>query len=323
MSKYLKDVINILYKQRPDYVSGQYIAEQLKISRTAVKKIIDQLKSEGCEIDSINHKGHCLNTLPEKWYSGIVKPMLQANNVFDHIKVLETTPSTQIEAKQKLVGNSDTFLILSDEQTKGKGRFNRPWSSSKGKGLWMSIVLRPQVPFNMLAKFNLFLALGIRDAIQQYSDHHVSVKWPNDIYIDGKKVCGFLTEMVANSDGIEAVICGIGINMNHLPEDFTGELQQKATSVKIHAQSEFNRYEFLNTLVNNIEYRYNQFLEEPFATIRDEYINASNIWGRELKFTENDKQFYGEAKDIDEDGFLIVIDKDHNQHRLISADIDW
>ena len=154
MSKYSKDVVQMLYQHQPDYISGQFIAEQLSISRTAVKKVIDQLKLEGCQIESVNHKGHRLIQLPDKWYSGIVLPMLKAQNVFDHVEILESVNSTQLLAKQKLVGNTNTFLILSDEQTQGKGRFNRPWSSSKGKGLWMSIVLRPDVPFEMITKFN-------------------------------------------------------------------------------------------------------------------------------------------------------------------------
>ncbi|RIN22807.1 biotin--[acetyl-CoA-carboxylase] ligase [Staphylococcus succinus] len=322
MSKYSKDVIQMLYQYQPEYISGQFIAEQLSISRTAVKKVIDQLKIEGCKVESINHKGHRLIQLPEKWYSGIVLPMIKEQNVFEHVEVLETTESTQLLAKQKLVGNNDTFLILSDEQTKGKGRFNRPWSSSKGKGLWMSIVLRPNVAFDMITKFNLFMALGIRDAIQQFSNEQVEVKWPNDIYIKGQKVCGFLTEMVANSDGIEAVICGIGINMNHLPEDFSEDLSQKATSVRIHASEKINRYYFLQALVNHIEQRYTQFLNTPFSSIREEYIAASNIWNKQLRFTENGKQFFGEALDIDNSGFLIVIDENKEQHCLISADIE-
>lgn len=323
MSKYSKDVIQILYQHQPDYISGQFIAEQLAISRTAVKKIIDQLKLEGCEIESINHRGHRLIQLPEKWYSGIVQPIIQAQNLFKHIEVIESTPSTQILAKQKLVGNSDTYLILSDEQTEGKGRFNRPWASSKGKGLWMSIVLRPNVPFDTITKFNLFMALGIRDAIQKFSEKRVTVKWPNDIYIDGKKVCGFLTEMVANSDGIEAVICGIGINMNQSQADFTGELIEKATSIRINSNDIINRYYFLQALIKHIEYRYNQFISEPFSTIREEYIDASNIWNKKLKFTENGNQFLGKALDIDNDGVLIVIDNENQQHKLISADIEF
>lgn len=323
MSKYSKDVIQILYQHQPDYISGQFIAEQLAISRTAVKKIIDQLKLEGCEIESINHRGHRLIQLPEKWYSGIVKPIIQAQNLFKHIEVIESTPSTQVLAKQNLVGNSDTYLILSDEQTEGKGRFNRPWASSKGKGLWMSIVLRPNVPFDTITKFNLFMALGIRDAIQQFSKNLVTVKWPNDIYIEGKKVCGFLTEMVANSDGIEAVICGIGINMNQSQSDFQDELAEKATSIKINSNDTVNRYYFLQALVKHIEQRYNQFLTEPFSKIRKEYIEASNIWNKELKFTENGNQFLGQALDIDDNGVLIVTDTENKQHKLISADIEF
>ncbi|MBZ8173246.1 biotin--[acetyl-CoA-carboxylase] ligase [Staphylococcus cohnii] len=322
MSKYIKDVIQILYTNQDEYISGQFIAEHLAISRTAVKKVIDQLKQEGCEIESINHKGHRLIELPDKWYSGIVEPLIDEQKMFDHVEVIAQIDSTQILAKQKLVGNTDTFLILSDEQTKGKGRFNRPWDSSRGKGLWMSIVLRPKVPFEMITKFNLFMALGIRDTMQQFSNESVTIKWPNDIYIDGKKACGFLTEMVANSDGIEAVICGIGINMNHLAEDFQGELQLKATSLRIHANQKIHRYHFLEQLISQIERRYHQFLNQPFSTIRNEYIEASNIWNRTLKFTENAQQFQGEAVDIDEDGYLIVIDDQQIQHKLMSADIE-
>ncbi|NWK85368.1 biotin--[acetyl-CoA-carboxylase] ligase [Staphylococcus sp. GSSP0090] len=322
MSKYSKAVVNILYQYESEYISGQFIAEQLSISRTAVKKVIDQLKTDGCQIESINHKGHRLIQLPDKWYEGIVMPIFQSQHLFDHVEIFNQVDSTQLLAKQRLVGNTDSFLILSDEQTKGKGRFNRPWASTKGKGLWMSIVLRPDVPFDMITKFNLFMALGIRDAIQKFVSSEVSIKWPNDIYINNQKVCGFLTEMVANSDGIEAVICGIGINMNQESTDFTGELAQKATSMRIHTQDKVNRYDFLQVLITQIEERYRQFIKEPFSTIRDEYIAASNIWHKQLRFTENNTQFKGEAIDIDDNGFLIVLDENNQQHQLMSADIE-
>lgn len=322
MSKYSKAVVNILYQYESEYISGQFIAEQLSISRTAVKKVIDQLKTDGCQIESINHKGHRLIHLPDKWYEGIVMPIFQSQHLFDHVEIFNQVDSTQLLAKQRLVGNTDSFLILSDEQTKGKGRFNRPWASTKGKGLWMSIVLRPDVPFDMITKFNLFMALGIRDAIQKFVSSEVSIKWPNDIYINNQKVCGFLTEMVANSDGIEAVICGIGINMNQESTDFTGELAQKATSMRIHTQDKVNRYDFLQVLITQIEERYRQFIKEPFSTIRDEYIAASNIWHKQLRFTENNTQFKGEAIDIDDNGFLIVLDENNQQHQLMSADIE-
>lgn len=191
MSKYSQDVVKMLYEHQSEYISGQYIANQLNISRTAVKKVIDQLKADGCDIDSINHKGHKLNASPNRWYRGIINKALESNHLVSKIEVYDSVESTQTIAKQGLVDNQHTMLILSDEQTKGRGRFNRNWSSSKGKGLWMSVVLRPNVSFAMIPKFNLFIALGIRDAIQAFSRDKVEIKWPNDIYINDKKYVDF------------------------------------------------------------------------------------------------------------------------------------
>lgn len=322
MSKYSQDVVKMLYEHQSEYISGQYIANQLNISRTAVKKVIDQLKADGCDIDSINHKGHKLNASPNRWYRGIINKALESNHLVSKIEVYDSVESTQTLAKQSLVDNQYTMLILSDEQTKGRGRFNRNWSSSKGKGLWMSVVLRPNVSFAMIPKFNLFIALGIRDAIQAFSKDKVEIKWPNDIYINDKKVCGFLTEMVANADAVEAIICGIGINLNHQEEDFSDIIRHRATSIRLHYSEEINRYQFLKRLIEEIEKRYHQFLNSSFETIRDEYIRTSNIWHRKLTFTESGEQFIGEAIDIDNDGFLIVKDEDNQMRRLISADID-
>lgn len=322
MSKYSQDVVKMLYEHQSEYISGQYIANQLNISRAAVKKVIDQLKADGCDIDSINHKGHKLNASPNRWYRGIINKVLESNHLVSKIEVYDSVESTQTIAKQGLVDNQHTMLILSDEQTKGRGRFNRNWSSSKGKGLWMSVVLRPNVSFAMIPKFNLFIALGIRDAIQAFSRDKVEIKWPNDIYINDKKVCGFLTEMVANADAVEAIICGIGINLNHQEEDFSDIIRHRATSIRLHYSEEINRYQFLKRLIEEIEKRYHQFLNSSFETIRDEYIRTSNIWHRKLTFTESGEQFIGEAIDIDNDGFLIVKDEDNQMRRLISADID-
>ncbi|PNZ14166.1 biotin--[acetyl-CoA-carboxylase] ligase [Staphylococcus simiae] len=323
MSKYSQQVLQLLYHSQPDYISGQKIAEQLDISRTAVKKVIDQLKAQGCDIDSVNHKGHILKALPNQWYPGIVAEMTSTSNLFDFCEVYDTIDSTQLAAKKSLVGNDQQFFVLSDEQTQGRGRFKRYWSSTKGQGLWMSVVLRPNVPFSMISQFNLFIALGIRDAIQQFSVDPVKIKWPNDIYIEKGKVCGFLTEMVANHDGIEAIICGIGINMMQQQDDFSDAIKHRATSIQLHNTDDINRYHLLQTLLHNIEYRYRQFLTLPFSDIRDEYKHASNIWNRTLTFTENDQQFEGQAVDIDEEGYLIVQDNDGKTHQLISADIEF
>ncbi|MFP4923899.1 biotin--[acetyl-CoA-carboxylase] ligase, partial [Staphylococcus pseudintermedius] len=306
-----------------DYISGQTIAEQLNVSRMTVKKTVDQLKAEGFSIDSIHNKGHQLKALPQAWHKGVLTSIFKHQSFINQFQTYPSVDSTQQVAKKAILNDDRTMLILSDEQTAGKGRFKRVWQSSKGKGLWMSLVLRPDIPFSMLTTFNLFMSLAISEAIQSYSPAKVEIKWPNDIYIEGQKVCGFLTEMVANADGIEAVICGIGINLNHDVEDFDEALQQTATSVKLHYGKNINRYDFLEQLMQRIEVRYQQFLTEPFTTIKDEYIQRSNIWNKQLRFTEGKQQFYGNVMEIDDQGFLLVVDQDGDFHRLMSADIEF
>ena len=321
MSKTTDTILAILYQHRDTYVSGQTIASSLNISRTAVKKHIDTLKSDGCAIESVNHRGHRLCALPDKWYPALVT-LATTSTLFDQIHVLDRCPSTQQIAKQNLIGNQDSWLIMSNVQTAGHGRFKRPWASAEGKGLWASIVLRPNVPFSMITHFNLFIALGIRDAIQHFVDDPVTVKWPNDIYIHDKKICGFLTEMVANNDGIEAIICGIGINMTQPADAFKSDLLQHATSMQLHRETPLNRYDFLQYLLECIKVRYEAFLTEPFSTIKETYQSVSNIWNRKLKFTENEKQFIGEAIEINDQGYLIVRDQEGVIHQLMSADIE-
>ena len=174
--------------------------------------------------------------------------------------------------------------------------------------------------FSMIPKFNLFVALGIRDAIQSFTNDKVEIKWPNDIYIAIKSMW-FLTEMIANYDSIDAIICGIGINLNHSDSDFSDDIKQRATSIRLHSNNKINRYSFLKSSFHQSKTIFT-ILTKPFTEIRNEYIEASNIWQRQLRFTENDKQFIGEAIDIDNDGFLIVRDENNDVRRLISADID-
>lgn len=322
MSKYRDQILKLIADARPNYISGQAIAEQLHISRMTVKKVIDQLKSESISIDSVHNKGHRLNEFPQQWHTSIIHSMIEYPALFESVYTYDSVGSTQLEAKHLLVDHDEAMLIISDEQTEGRGRFKRPWQSSKGKGLWMSLVLRPDISYAMLTTFNLFISLAIRDAIQEYVEQAVKIKWPNDIYIGEKKICGFLTEMVANADGIEAVICGIGININQDETDWNPEVRKIATSISLQNSQSINRYAFLKTLMSHIQHRYSQFLSKPFTSIKQEYIAASNIWNRRLRFTEGTRQFYGKVIEIDDLGFLHVVDESGTIHRLMSADID-
>ena len=143
------------------------------------------------------------------------------------------------------------MIILSDEQTKEEvdlivvGFFKR-------KRLMDVSSIASKCTFSMIPKFNLFVALGIRDAIQSFTNDKVEIKWPNDIYIADKKYV-VLTEMIANYDSIDAIICGIGINLNHSDSDFSDDIKQRATSIRLHSNNKINRYSFLKKLISSIE----------------------------------------------------------------------
>ncbi|PWZ94505.1 biotin--[acetyl-CoA-carboxylase] ligase, partial [Staphylococcus pseudintermedius] len=146
MSKYLDQILELLTDARPDYISGQTIAEQLNVSRMTVKKTVDQLKAEGFSIDSIHNKGHQLKALPQAWHKGVLTSIFKHQSFINQFQTYPSVDSTQQVAKKAILNDDRTMLILSDEQTAGKGRFKRVWQSSKGKGLWMSLVLRPDIP---------------------------------------------------------------------------------------------------------------------------------------------------------------------------------
>lgn len=321
MSKYKHEIIRYLYKQN-EYLSGQHIAEALDCSRVTVKKVMDQLRNDGYEIESISNKGYKLNQLPDNWQEDIVNIDIQNNKILNKAYVEPQVDSTQILAKSILNKDDGSFIVLSDEQTKGRGRFNRPWSSLKGKGLWMSVVLRPDIPIQKMSTFNLFISLAIQEVIEEHYQLPSKIKWPNDIYINEKKACGFLTEMIADTDGVNAIICGIGLNLNQTEEDFKKAKQDRATSLHIEKESHIEPYQFLENLLLSIEDKYEQFLNGEFTDIKEVYKSKSIIWNRELTYTEGKKRIKGRAIDIQDNGFLTVISQDGELYQFMSADIE-
>lgn len=320
MSKYKYEIISALMEEQ-DYISGQSIAEKLNISRTAVWKSIELLRKEGFDIDSVSNRGYLLKCLPDVWDAQLMKGILKPSNYFQEIIALKETASTQIEAQQHLIHHKAPFIVISEIQTAGRGRFNRHWDSQGEKGLWMSLVFNPEIPLRKMTTFNLFIALSIVETMTAFQVD-ARIKWPNDIYIGERKVCGFLTELYGDAQRASHIICGIGINLNHDKDDFKGELQTKATSLKIESGQHINRYLFFEELIGRIESYYQRFLHEDFSAIKAQYKAHSNIWNRTLRYKEGSRQVTGRAVEINDDGTLIVEDMDGQRHQFISADIE-
>lgn len=321
MSKYKQEILSFLLNHQSEYISGQMLADQLGVSRTAIWKAIEALKCQGYEIESIKNKGYKISRLPKLWDEDYIDYLLK-NTIFAQQFVYQEVTSTQTVAEELLLEHNDAFMVLSEIQTQGRGRFKRPWASKPNTGLWMSLVLHPNISYQQIATFNLFMSIALAETIKKECNVPAKIKWPNDIYINDKKVCGFLTEIKGDPDGVHTIICGIGLNINHAQDDFDVTLQDIATSLKIASGKEINRYEFLKALIINIERYYHAFLTQPFSEIKATYKSYSMIWDRTLRYTEGNKQIYGKAIDLKDDGELVVLDEAGNLHRFISADIE-
>ncbi|TDM31800.1 biotin--[acetyl-CoA-carboxylase] ligase [Macrococcoides canis] len=320
MSKYENDIVKILFESKRS-VSGQKIAEQLNISRTAVWKAIDRLKDRGYTIESISNKGYQLVAFPKQWDSHLINSILEKSSLFNKGYIFDKLKSTQDEAEKIALSESQPFLVISETQTEGRGRFKRHWSSQPDTGLWMSVVLQPDISLQKLTTFNLFIALALANTVRHYHSE-VKIKWPNDIYLNDKKLSGFLTEIKGSQDNISQIICGIGVNLNTERTDFPDELESTATSLQIETVNAIDRYEFLEGLLLNLEKYYKLFLTGTFSEVKEEYESYALIFERTLKYTEGSRVIIGRAESLNDDGTLNVKSAEGDMHRFISADIE-
>lgn len=320
MSKYEYDIVKVLYRSA-SAVSGQKLAEQLNISRTAVWKAIDALKEKGYHITSVSNKGYTLIQFPKRWDAHLINLILEDSQLFHKGFIYESLTSTQDEAEKLALNESDPFIVLSEVQTDGRGRFRRNWSSLPDTGLWMSVVLKPDIALHKLTTFNLFIALALAETMHHYYED-VNIKWPNDIFINDKKLSGFLTEIKGNQDQINQIICGIGINLNTEVKQFPEALQQTATSLSVETGLYIDRYQFFKLLICNLEKYYNKFLHSEFKDVKSDYERYALMFDRTLKYTEGNNVVYGKATSMNEDGTLNVMGEDGKTYRFISADIE-
>ena len=322
MAKYKSEILELLYHNRSSYLSGQAIAERLSISRTAVWKTIELLKQQGFCLSSVQNKGYQLIRFPQEWDQDMMALVIKQSSYFKKRFVFKEVSSTQIVAKEKMLETDEPFIVVSEVQTVGKGRFNRSWDSQGSKGLWMTAVFRKEVPLHKIMTFNLFMSLAIAKTIRRVSGAEAKIKWPNDIYIDDRKCCGFLTEISGDASAIQNIICGIGINLNHELSDFQDELAMKATSLMAATGHKINRYQFFEELLTEIEGAFREFITLDFNDIKEDYMQYSNIWQRKLRYIQGKKVVEGTAVEILDDGRLIVQSEDGTLHHFISADIE-
>ena len=314
------NILHILESNKGKTVSGQELADMLEVSRTAVWKAINSLKVEGYSIESTPNKGYSLAESSDVLSAEGIR--LYLNEEFKNIPITvhKTIGSTNTEAKILAVQNAQHgTTIISEEQTKGRGRFGRDFFSPSDSGIYMSIILKPELNIENSVLITSAAAVVVCNAIEKFTSVSPKIKWVNDIFIDNKKICGILTEAVTNFESgmLDCVVVGIGINVKTKNEDFPMELQNKAGSIFIDDDS-FIRNQLTAEIINNVLKISKKLEDKDFMPA---YKQRSMILGEHILYKKDNNWHEGYASDIDDYGGLIVFTADGQKITLNSGEV--
>ncbi|HET6872786.1 MAG TPA: biotin--[acetyl-CoA-carboxylase] ligase [Sporolactobacillaceae bacterium] len=324
MDEKKEQILNLLLKNQDTYISGQVICEALGVSRTAVWKHIQGLEDLGYAIKSVHKKGYQLQSTPGTLNRVELERGLKTCFIGREMVIEETVTSTQKLAHHLAEDKAmDGTVVLADEQTGGRGRLGRVWHSPKGTGIWMSLILRPDLPIQKTPQITLLSAVSVARAIQKVIDVAVQIKWPNDILYHGKKLCGILTELQAEEGKVKSVIVGIGVNVNVTEKEIPADLQEIATSLAMILGRSVSRNQLIGAILNEFEALYTLYLEEGFHMIKILWESYAASFGRTVSArTLKGEVIRGKAQGITDDGVLLLLDDEGTTHHIYSADIE-
>jgi BirA family biotin operon repressor/biotin-[acetyl-CoA-carboxylase] ligase len=288
------------------HLPGGELATLLHTDREAVVQRIADLRAAGFEIDERPALGYRLVTGPDRLIADDLRARLGPSRLVREIVVLAETDSTNTRAAQLGEnGAAPGVVVFAECQTAGRGRFGRRWESAKHAGLWFSLLLRPDLPLADWPRLTTWVAVSVADAIEQATGLRVSMKWPNDLEIDGRKFAGILVEMAMDRAGAPFAVAGIGINVNQAEADFPESIQARATSLRLASRRLIDRPALAADVLQNLEGRQDQMLED-FATLVSETRRRSSLLGRRIGIAVGSERVEGVAEAIDDHGLLVL-----------------
>lgn len=316
------EILRLLKDNKEGFISGENISNELGVSRTAIWKVINTIKEEGYLIESVSRKGYRLLNTPDLLTENEILDNLITKYIGRNIIHFDTIDSTNNKAKELAsLGEVEGTTIISEEQTMGRGRLGRTWISPKYKGIWMSIILRPNISPQDASKITQIGAAAVLKAIRDL-ELEAFIKWPNDIVLNKKKVCGILTEMSAEIDKINYLVVGIGINVNIDEYEFPKELINMATSLKSVSQKKIDRKNLVSNILNNFEKLYDELIcknsiDDTIQICKD----YSVLLGKEVKIIKNNEEIIAKAIDVNKDGNLVVKYESGETDNIISGEV--
>lgn len=319
-----EDVLTILQNTPGQYVSGEYLSRCLGITRSAVWKRIAALKKEGYHIEASTNKGYRLTLDTSAYGKYAIQNALRTRTFGRELKYFDQTDSTNTALKQLASESApEGTAVVADCQTAGRGRLGRSWTSAPGKGIWMSVLLRPRLHPSVVQSLTLATSVAVCRALEAMKIPEMGIKWPNDILVGGKKVCGILTELSAEADRVAWVILGIGLNVNQLAEDFPQEILSTATSLRISGKTGavIDRSRVAAEILNCLEEVYEMFILKGSSWIVEEWKRWNLTLGKMVRLSSRNGEFTALAYDIMPDGKLIVKKEDGTTQEVLSGEI--
>ena len=313
----------ILTALRAGSTSGADLAQQLGVSRAAVWARIEELRSLGYDIAASPHQGYRLLGVPDVLHSDDLLSRLSANKVVGRdIRVFQETSSTN-DVIEKLArdGAKEGVVVFAESQTKGRGRLGRKWLSPPRKGLWFSVLLRPDLRPQAATQLTVATATALARAIRRQTGLVPEIKWPNDILLGGKKTAGILTELSAELDHVKYLIIGIGVDVNVVASDFPQDVRKLATSLKIESGQHVSRADLAAAVLQELDTDYARICAGQFQAVADEWEEQCATLGRNVIIHLGTRQIEGRAESLDAEGALLVRTQHGRLERIIGGDV--
>jgi BirA family biotin operon repressor/biotin-[acetyl-CoA-carboxylase] ligase len=317
---YKEKILNLLRSSCSAFMSGEELARKCGISRTMVWKHIKSLEREGFGIEAVPSQGYKITTTPDILRSGDIKPGLKTAVIGKKIQFLPEVASTNTLAMEMAAdGAPEGTLVIAETQTGGKGRLGRKWISPKGN-LYLSVVLRPNIPIHKAPLITLTGAVAVASAIRTTCGLKAGIKWPNDILLSDKKVSGLLTEMSAEQDRIRHIVLGIGIDVNMEMGELPPEVRSLTTTLAAEAGAKINRTALLQQILRDLDRWYQKFLDND-AEVLEEWKKLNTTVGNRITVSGAGESLEGLALGVDRDGRLIVRLDDDTIRTVAAGDV--
>jgi len=312
-----------LKKNKNSWVSGQAISRELGVSRAAVNKHIKTLRQKGYEIASSTKKGYFFKGVKDLLLAAEIREGLDTR-IFgqQEIVCLKEKDSTNRQARLLAEKNApEGTVVAADKQLSGRGRKGRTWFSPAGTGIYISLVLRPSLAPSEAPGITLMTAVAAAEAVIATTSLPARIKWPNDMMIRGKKLAGILTEISTEMDSVNYIVVGLGLNVNAASKDFSEELRESATSLRVETGKRHERIAVLRAFLENFERLYGRFDKGGFGSVREKWLGLTDIVGKRAVVEKAGNNISGVVTDIDIEGVLVLEDSKGRMHRVFSGDL--